>query len=108
MTEESLIKRQICDYLSKLPNCFFTLNPRGDANRKSSKYMVKGYPVLSGVIRVNGAAMPFFIEVKTPIGKVSAEQTSFLLMAERLGCVAFVARDVTEVVRVFNGLLGLR
>ncbi len=108
MTEEALIKRHICDYLATLPRCIFTMNPRGDANKKSSKYMIKGYPDLSGVIQIGKEALPFFIEVKTPSGKLSEDQRVFLQRARELGCVAFVARDLSEVTYVFQGLLGLR
>lgn len=104
MTEESKLKRDICDFLAVQPEIIFTLNPRGDANRKSSKYMAKGYPDISGVKRVAQFAVPFFIEVKTKTGRVSKEQEEFITRAKALGCLAFVARSVSDVELQFHAL----
>lgn len=98
MTEESRLKRAICDYLATMcQSCIFTLTPGIQASKKfgRSKYMVKGWPDLTGVY--NGR--PLFIEIKTPTGVVSPEQDAMINKLKAMGAIAFVARSVDDVVR---------
>lgn len=59
----------------------------------------KGHPDLYAVR--NGKI--YYIEVKTPTGKVSAEQEHFIAtMRDRYGCVAGVVRSVEDAERLVN------
>lgn len=55
---------------------------------------VAGVPDIIGVLE-GGKAL--FIEVKTEKGKVSDKQASFLENVQRLGAIAFVARNLNDV-----------
>lgn len=55
----------------------------------------KGAPDICGFLKGSGRAL--FIECKRPSTKPSSEQQSFLDEASRAGCVAFVARDISDV-----------
>jgi hypothetical protein len=54
----------------------------------------KGSPDIHGYLR-DGRAL--FIEVKRPSGRITPEQQSFINDAAGAGCVALVARSVSEV-----------
>lgn len=59
----------------------------------------KGHPDLYAVR--NGKI--YYIEVKTPTGKVSTEQEHFIAtMRDRYGCVAGVVRSVEDAERLVN------
>ena len=59
----------------------------------------KGHPDLYAV----RSGKIYYIEVKTPTGKVSAEQEHFIAtMRDRYGCVAGVVRSVEDAERLVN------
>lgn len=60
-----------------------------------------GYSDLSGFRKSDGKAV--FVEVKTPTGRVSAEQQRFIEMALKNNCVAGVARSVEDARRIIAG-----
>ncbi len=60
----------------------------------------KGYSDLSGFRKGDGKA--FFIEVKTPKGKVSKEQEHFLNTVKKYGAIAGVARSVDDAVKIIR------
>lgn len=111
MTPESILKREICDYLARFPRSFtFTLTPGVTANKKAkrSKYMPAGWPDITGFWRKNyqgGGFMvvPFFIETKIRPKGPSKEQAEFLAHASSWGCVAILAYELKDVVEVFHG-----
>lgn len=100
MTENE-VKNSICDYLSTLPGCLFTLTPRGNSRKVRSKYLPSGWPDLSGMIQkkyaIGFVPFPLFIEVKKPGGTLSKAQHDFILKAKSLGAIAFVAESVDDV-----------
>ncbi len=58
-----------------------------------------GCPDIAGFLR-DGTAL--FIECKRPSGRVSSEQQAFLDAAQAAGCLAFVARNVDDVIQSVN------
>ncbi len=60
----------------------------------------KGYSDLSGFRKGDGKA--FFIEVKTPKGKVSKEQEHFINIVKKYGAIAGVARSVVDAVKIIK------
>ncbi len=60
----------------------------------------KGYSDLSGFRKGDGKA--FFIEVKTPKGKVSKEQEHFINIVKKYGAIAGVARSVDDAVKIIK------
>jgi hypothetical protein len=115
MTPESILKRQICEYLARFPESFcFSLTPGITASKKiqRSKYMPNGWPDITGVwkrwVRVNDSgsveiSVPFFIEVKIRPKKPTEDQEALLKKLSDWGCVAMVAYDLSDVVNRFHG-----
>lgn len=103
---EVSIKRDICDYLARLPACFFWIQSvskiPGRCSR--SKYQRNGIPDICGMI----LGTPLYIEVKTKVGIVSASQLDFLAQASRCGAIAFVARSLTDVVSTLSPLVNAK
>lgn len=100
---EAAIKRDICDYLARLPSCFFWIQSAGKIPGRCSrsKYQRNGIPDICGMI----LGTPLYIEVKTKAGSVSASQTDFLAQASRCGAIAFVARSVNDVIHTLSPLV---
>ncbi len=65
---------------------------------KPTKYKRKGVPDINGI----WCKKPLFIEVKAPDGTLSDDQELFLSQAEQHGAIAFVARDLNDVIRVLD------
>jgi hypothetical protein len=68
-------------------------------DRRFVRFGPKGSPDIQGFLR-DGQA--FFIEVKHPSGRVSPEQQAFLDDATKAGCLAFIARSVSDVWNVLD------
>ena len=60
----------------------------------------KGYSDLSGFRKGDGKA--FFIEVKTPKGRVSKEQKKFLKTMNEYGAITGVARSVDDAIKILR------
>lgn len=115
MTPESILKRSICEYLSRFPGQFtFTLTPGITAGKKRqrSKFMPNGWPDITGVwlrsVRVTDTTwqerpIPFFIETKVAPAKLTQEQSEFLFKMNEWGCVALCAYSLQDVVEKFHG-----
>lgn len=99
---ESDIQNAIRLRLSEMGYAVFRTNVgkrRGADGRWFSTGLPKGHPDLYAV--KNGKI--YYIEVKTPTGKVSAEQEHFIAtMRDRYGCVAGVVRSVEDAERLVN------
>lgn len=90
---ESEIKRLICDWITAAGGLVW-LHAR-NGRIKKSKYLKPGIADILGVWK----SRPLAIEVKKPNGKVSDEQTAFLTDFNARGGIAFVARDLGDVIR---------
>lgn len=101
--KESLIKKQILDYLLKCStwNIIAWNNPNNAVydprlkmfRKNKSKHSMNGVSDIIGIC--NGH--PLFIEVKTKVGKPSDDQTRFLNLMKDHKAIAFVARDVSDI-----------
>jgi hypothetical protein len=67
--------------------------------RRFVRFGPKGSPDIHGYLK-DGRAL--YIEVKRPSGRVSDDQRAFIENAIKAGCVAFVARSVSEVWKVLD------
>ncbi len=94
---ESVIQRQILDYLTRKGYFVWRQNqggiPTGRGGFRRFNGM-RGLPDICGVLP-DGHAL--FIEVKRPRGKTTPEQNEFLIKANLLGAHAFVARSVKDI-----------
>lgn len=111
MKTENEIRKEICDFLSTFPDrCLFTVNAKARGKFVSKHWPPKGWPDISGMWAHApeglGAAefdsravvaVPLFIEVKTPEGKVFQEQIEFRDKARKMGAIAFFATSVEDV-----------
>lgn len=99
---ESDIQNAIRLRLSELGFAVFRTNVgkvRMPDGRWFNTGLPKGHPDLYAVR--NGKI--YYIEVKTPTGKVSAEQEHFIAtMRDRYGCVAGVVRSVEDAERLVS------
>jgi hypothetical protein len=60
--------------------------------------LFKGSADLIGWVVVDGRAIFLSVEIKTPIGKLSSEQETWLRNVRRMGGIAFVARSPEEAI----------
>lgn len=99
---ESDIQNAIRLRLSELGFAVFRTNVgkvRMPDGRWFNTGLPKGHPDLYAV----KSGKIYYIEVKTPTGKVSAEQEHFIAtMRDRYGCVAGVVRSVEDAERLVN------
>lgn len=110
---EAEIRKEICDFLKTFPDdVIFTVMAKPRGKFVSSSWPPKGYSDIPGAIRKTGGkdgatrfyyAVPFFLEVKTPTGKIYQEQVQFIDRAKAMGCIAGFVTSVQDV----RGLLGL-
>lgn len=102
MTNETDIKRDICEFLdTHKDRILFTVSPP-KRTRYSSKYMRAGWPDCYGVLKNGFLTTPFFIEVKKPGGALSLEQHEVLNRAKELGAITCVATCVDDVKKVLG------
>ena len=103
MTPENRIKRQICAWLRvKRRDIFFWVNdsvgifdPVKKVYRSNKDpFRIKGVSDLIGILP-DGKFLA--IEVKTPTGRVSVEQTAFIQKINSSGGLAFIARSLEDV-----------
>jgi len=98
---EKDIENLLLKYLNILPSTFAWKNnstgiydaKRGCYRKQQNKWAINGVSDILGVHHGRLLA----IEVKTPSGKVTAEQQEFIDRVQREGGIAFVARSVADV-----------
>lgn len=93
MTEEHIIQNKIRAELSPFAVVFRANVGSGVTydGRHFSTGLPKGFSDLFGFRKSDGKM--FFIEVKTPSGKVSPDQREFIAAMERMGAIAGVCRS---------------
>jgi len=96
---ESDIKREIMEYLNKLPMTYARVVQVGGIAGRTSQS--KGISDIIAI--VNGWATA--IEVKSPTGKLSDEQKEFLYNWKRCGGISIVARSLADLISALNGAL---
>lgn len=108
MTNETDIKRDICEFLdAHKDRILFTISPPRRGKYKS-KFMREGWPDIYGIManhvlsKSDDSQVPFFIEVKKPGGTLSLEQHEILNKAKELGAITCVATCVADVKRVLG------
>jgi len=104
-TPEGKIKSEICAYLALLKRQgkldFWLSHSTGLYDPTAKKYRMrnspydrKGIPDISGIL-AGGRA--FFVEVKSPKGKLTKEQRDFLNSAHQMGALCILARKPADV-----------
>lgn len=108
MTEKE-IENQILEYLSVIPGHFWKNQSTGlyDPTKRrfrknNNKYHINGVSDILGILP-NGIFVA--IEVKTPKGRLTDSQKTFLKEITLNGGIAFVARSVKDVVDQLNQFL---
>ena len=99
-TEESMLKNEICEWLSVQPQCMFyvTQSVGISGRRNNSRYSCRGVADIVGIWNKR----PLYIEVKTIKGKLEKHQSEFLRDVICYGGIAIVARSVNDVIRVLK------
>lgn len=102
MTEHE-IQNSIRLKLSELGYAVFRANV-GKFQTKDGRWFDTGLPKgFSDLFAIKNGKI-FFLEVKTPTGKPTAEQFNFLaVMRDRYGCVTGIVRSVEEAVKLVDG-----
>lgn len=103
---EQIIKNSILEWFRFQKDCFVIpidsvgiFDPvKKIYRRKNSKFHIKGVSDILGIWK----GRPLAIEVKSPIGRVTAEQNLFLNNYRRCGGIAIVARSVEAVIETLN------
>ena len=100
MTEEHAIQNAIRIALSEYATVFRANVGSGVTydGRHFETGLPKGFSDLFGFRHSDGRI--FFIEVKTPKGKVSKAQENFLKQMQNFGAIAGVARSVDDAIRI--------
>lgn len=103
MTEHD-IQNEIRLRLSELGYAVFRTNV-GRFRTSDGRYMSTGLPKgFSDLMAVKDGRV-YFLEVKTPAGKASAEQERFLaVMRDRYGCAAGIVRSADDAVKLCEGI----
>ena len=97
--KETDVQAAICDYLALRNRFFWRSNyfPRFDRSKaifyKLPKYTPRGIP---DIICIAGGT-PYFLEVKKPGGKLSADQEEFCVRARTAGARYEVVHSIEEV-----------
>lgn len=103
MTEEHLIQNEI--RLALADTCIIFRANVGAGCTKDGRYfstgLPKGFPDLFGFRKSDGRAV--FIEVKTPKGRPSPEQTKFLGTMRKFGVIAGACRSAEDALNLING-----
>jgi hypothetical protein len=102
MTEHE-IQNSIRLKLSELGYAVFRANV-GKFQTKDGRWFDTGLPKgFSDLFAIKNGKI-FFLEVKTPTGKPTAEQLNFLaVMRDRYGCITGIVRSVEEAVKLVDG-----
>jgi hypothetical protein len=79
-------------------------NSDGSITIYNPRRLKTGLPIgFSDLFGVTNSGKAVFIEVKSPTGRVRAEQERFIKRMAEMGAYAGVARSVDDVVTIFNG-----
>jgi hypothetical protein len=102
MTEHE-IQNSIRLKLSELGYAVFRANV-GKFQTKDGRWFDTGLPKgFSDLFAIKNGKI-YFLEVKTPTGKPTAEQLNFLAaMRDRYGCITGIVRSVEEAVKLVDG-----
>ena len=104
MTEEHRIQNEIRAALA--PYCvIFRVNVgagRTEDGRYFSTGVPRGFSDLFGVRLSDGRAV--FIEVKTPTGRVSAQQSKFIKSMRACGAIAGICRSAEDAITLIKGV----
>lgn len=102
MTEEHAIQNAIRIALSEYATVFRANVGSGVTydGRHFETGLPKGFSDLFGFRHSDGRI--FFIEVKTPKGRVSEAQKNFLEQMQKYGAIAGVARSVDDAIRLME------
>jgi hypothetical protein len=102
MTEHE-IQNSIRLKLSELGYAVFRANV-GKFQTKDGRWFDTGLPKgFSDLFAIKNGKI-YFLEVKTPTGKPTAEQLNFLaVMRDRYGCITGIVRSVEEAVKLVDG-----
>lgn len=106
MMSEKIIQNAILEWLSLLPNCVSWPNDsvgiwdpvKKTYRRRKNKFYRRGVSDILGC----WCGRFFAIEVKSKNGRVTPEQQSFIDDVNAIGGVAFVARSIDDVEKVFR------
>jgi hypothetical protein len=100
---EHVLQRQVLAHLHQLPRCFFWRANTGSA-RRGSQVVRFGLPGQSDIL---GTAAGRFvaIELKTDVGRQSAEQRTFQASVERGGGLYILARSLDDALNPIRELL---
>lgn len=99
---ESQIQARVLLTLGRRPDVRLFRNNVGaykDQNGTLRRFgLLVGSADLIGWVTVNGRAIFLSVEIKTPIGKPSPEQETWLHNVRRMGGIAFIARSPEEAI----------
>lgn len=106
MTPEGRIKNLICSWL-KIHGYFFWVNDsvgiydpiKKTFRANKSPYRIKGVADILGILK-GGRILA--IEVKTPTGRLTLEQNTYLNLVNAAGGLAFVARGIEDCEKHLN------
>lgn len=95
---ESKIQREILDYLelNRVLHWRIPVDGTRTASGVRRKSTLRGFPDILGILPGSNGKV-FFIEVKTPKGKLSEDQTEFHSKLRNANCLCIVATSVQEV-----------
>jgi VRR-NUC domain len=97
--KETQIQSDICDYLELRRHFFTRVNTVGvfdsarGIHRRPSRHNKRG---MSDILVVH-VGVPYFLEVKTPVGRQSPDQKDFQEQVEKAGGVYAVVRSIPDV-----------
>ena len=104
MTEEHRIQNEIRAAVSDY--CVIFRMNVGEGLTKDGRFFSTGVPRgfsdLFGVRKSDGRAV--FIEVKTPTGRVSAQQSKFIKSMRACGAIAGICRSVEDAITLIKGV----
>lgn len=118
MTPEGLVKKQICEYLTRFHShhYFFWVQEsvgiydakRGIYRKKNSPWQIRGVADICGVYSwsrfgTTPLAVPLYFEVKAPTSsRVSDDQKKFIKNVMAMGGFAFIVKSVEDVIKALK------
>lgn len=96
---ETQIQNSICDYLALRKHFYTRINTAGIFSVKRQSFLKRSPHSKNGMsdILCVHIGRPYFLEVKTAIGKQSPEQKQFQLDVEKAGGIYAVVRSIEDV-----------
>lgn len=102
LLKEGDIQKSIVDYLKFYGICVWRINTMGVFNNFSQTYRPGPSKGVSDLVGILPGGRFFAIEVKSLKGKLSPAQKAFMEDVTLSGGLAFVARSVEDVLRIFK------